>query len=409
MSAGHALPVPPADANEVVGWVGEHLAGLFPGDPRASDVRGGQRAADAALAAFDVTGYARRRNEVWPVPRRGASGLSPYIRHGLLSLSRVWEAVAGGPADDVGKFRDELRWQEYARHLYARLGGATRRSLRYSVAEHGGAGANPWDSEAACLAGAWAELTTRGWLPNQARMWLASHWTVRTGLGWRDGEDVFFRHLLDGSRSANRSGWQWTVGALTGKPYGFSRWQVEKRAPGLCTGCPLGDACPIQDWPAEQEPEPRPVVDQRMRRDPDLAGTRGPLAAQVDGPAEAVWITAESLGDDDPALAAHPHLPAVFVFDEPLLARLRLSPLRLAFLAECLADLGARRPIEVWRGDPVDVLAGRRLAATFTPVPGWRRRAGSLEVVDLQPWPWLVPPHAGPLTSFTAWARGGGR
>jgi deoxyribodipyrimidine photo-lyase len=409
MSEGKPLPVPPADPGEVVRWVQEHLAGLFPGDPRASDMRGGQSAADAALAAFDVTGYARLRNEVWPAARRGASGLSPYIRHGLLTLPRVWAAVADGPADDVAKYRDELRWQEYARHLYARLGGATRRSLRYSVAEHGDAGPNPWDGEAACLSGSWTELTTRGWLPNQARMWLASHWTVRAGLGWRDGEDLFFRHLLDGSRAANRSGWQWTVGALTGKPYGFSRWQVEKRAPGLCDRCPLRDACPIEDWPAEQVPEPRPVVDQRLRRDPDLAGTRGPLSAQVEGPAEAVWLTAESLGDEDPALAAHPHLPAVFVFDEPLLARLRLSPLRLAFLTECLADLAERRAVEVWRGDPVDVLAGRRLAATFTPVPGWRRRAGSLRVVDLQPWPWLVPPHAGPLTSFTAWVRGGGR
>ena len=84
-----------------------------------------------------MTGYARRRNEVWPESRRGASRLSPYIRHGLLTLPRVWSHVAGGPEEDVAKFRDELRWQEYARHLYARMGTATRRSLRYSVLEHG--------------------------------------------------------------------------------------------------------------------------------------------------------------------------------------------------------------------------------------------------------------------------------
>ena len=407
MSVDTRLPVPSPD--DAGAWVAEHLAGLFPGSVRASDVRGGQRAADAALAAFDVAGYARRRNEVWPATRRGASGLSPYIRHGLLTLRHVWDAVAGGPAEDVAKFRDELMWQEYARHVYARLGGATRRSLRYSVPEHGEAAANPWDVEAACLAEAWQELTTRGWLPNQPRMWLASHWSVRTGLGWRDGEDVFFRHLLDGSRAANRAGWQWTVGALTGKPYGFSRWQVEKRAPGLCRACPLESSCPVEDWPEATEPEPRPVVDQRVRRDRDLESTRGPLAPEVRGSAEAVWITAESLGDDDPALAAHPELPAVFVFDVDLLARLRLSPLRLVFLAETLADLADRRPLEVWRGDPVRVLAGRSAAATYTPVPGWRSRAARIGPVDVRPWPWLVPPHAGPLTSFTAWSRSGRR
>ena len=401
------LPLPPVGRPAVAEWVAKSLPSLVRGPVTASAIVGGQQSADAALAAFDVTGYARRRNEVWPPERRGASGLSPYIRHGLLPLPRVWEHVGDGPADDVAKFRDELLWQEYARHLYARLGSATRRSLRYSVVEHGDVTVNPWEGEAACLSLAWRELVERGWLPNQARMWLASHWSVRSGLGWRDGEDVFYRHLLDGSRAANRAGWQWTVGALTGKVYGFSRWQVEKRAPGLCAQCPLSDRCPIGDWPAEQSPEPRTMVDPRVRRDPDLEGTSGPMDAFVTGQADAVWLTAESLGDDDPALAAHPDLPAVFVFDEPLLARLRLAPTRLVFLAETLADLGTRRAMEIWLGDPTQVLNGRAVAGTFTPVPGWQRRAALIRPVDIRPWPWLVRPHAGSLTSFTAWARGG--
>jgi deoxyribodipyrimidine photo-lyase len=237
-------------------------------------------------------------------------------------------------------------------------------------------------------------------------MWLASHWSVRTGLGWRDGEDIFFRHLLDGSRAANRAGWQWTVGALTGKAYGFSRWQVEKRAPGLCETCPVRQACPVEDWPTTEGRDPRPMVDPRIRRDDDLARTAGPIQPEVTGKPDAVWITAESLGDDDPALAAHPGLPAVFVFDEALLRRLRLSSTRLVFLAEALGALAGRRELEVWRGDPERVLAARALATTFAPVPGWRTRAESLTPVVVHPWPWLIAPHAGSLTSFTAWARG---
>ena len=400
------LPPPPRDRQGVLSWVATHLEGLFHGEAHASDVVGGQHAADTALADFDVTGYARRRNEVWPEHRRGASRLSPYIRHGLLTLPRVWAQVGGGPEEDVAKFRDELRWQEYARHLYARMGAATRRSLRFSVLEHGDASANPWASEAACLALAWRELTERGWLPNQERMWLASHWSVRGGLGWRDGEDIFFRHLLDGSRAANRAGWQWTVGALTGKAYGFSRWQVETRAPGLCDTCPLQDACPVQDWPPVTDREPRPLIDQRVRRDDRPAVTAGPSEAVQTGTPEAVWITGESLGDDDPAMAGHAALPVVFVFDEALLARLRLESTRLVFLAEALADLAERRIVEVWRGDPVQVLAGRAVAATFAPVPGWRSRAESVAPVVVHPWPWLVRPHAGSLTSYTAWAQG---
>ena len=122
MSAHHELPIPPetsGDREAVVSWVSRHLGDLASGDPAAAPTRGGQSAADAALDSFDVTGYARRRNSVLPVQRRGASRLSAYIRHGLLTLPRVYEDVQGGPADDVEKFRDELLWQEYARHLYA--------------------------------------------------------------------------------------------------------------------------------------------------------------------------------------------------------------------------------------------------------------------------------------------------
>lgn len=402
------LGVPPLSRPGVSDWVSVGLDGLFRGPVRTSDIVGGQAAADAALAAFRVDGYARRRNEVWPATRQGASRLSAYIRHGLLSLPRVWDAVENGPDADVARFRDELLWQEYARHLYARLGSATRRSLRYSVLEHADTTDNPWDVDAACVRSAWQGLTHRGWITNQERMWLASHWSVRHGRGWRDGEDLFFRSLLDGSRAANRLGWQWTVGALTGKPYGFSRWQVEKRAPGLCATCSLTTACPIEEWPPSPAPEPRPLVDERIRRVPDVGEVAGPHHPVPERQAEAVWITAESLGVDDPALRANPDLPAVFVFDERLLVRLRLDAVRLVFLAETLADLSQRREVELWRGDPVDVLRGRGVAVTFTPVPGWRRRSALIRPAEVHPWPWLVQPHGGSVTSFTAWARSGG-
>ena len=145
-----------------------------------------------------------------------------------------------------------------------------------------------------------------------------------------------------------------------------------------------------------------------MRKDPDLASTRGPLAAEIVETPEAVWMTAESLGDDDAALAAWPDLPVVFVFDSALLTRLRLAAHRLVFLTECLADLATRRDVGVWLGSPREVLAQTSIATTFAPVPGWSAHARHLRVDALHPWPWLVPPHAGPVTSFTAWRRRAG-
>ncbi len=396
------LPEPGRSSAEA--FVRNHLGHLVSDDVAGSNrIRGGQIAADTALAAFPVAGYARRRNEVHPVSRRGASRLSPYIRHGLLQLPDVWRAVAAGPSRDVAKFRDELLWQEYARHWYARLGRRTGQGVRRELmAPTGSVGG--WDRTLACLDLALGELEADGWMVNQTRMWLASHWAVRDGLRWQDGEDAFFRHLLDGSRAANRLGWQWTTGVGSSTSYGFSRRQVEKRAPGVCDTCELKDGCPIEEWPVD----PVFVARERPsdgRGDHESVPRAGPGAVVRRGDPDAVWLTAESLGDADPALASHPDLPAVFVFDEPLLRGLRLSSKRLVFLTETLAELGSHRPVELLLGDPVRLLAERSLAVTHAPVPGFERRADVLGPVEIHPWPWLAEPGHGSVASFSAWRR----
>jgi len=190
-----------------------------------------------------------------------------------LPLPTVWAAATAAPLRDRMKFRDELLWQEYARHVYARVGRANAEPLRFGppvpATRWDG---DPWPTAMACMEVTTDELHEQGWLVNQTRMWLSSQWAARAGANWRDGEQEMYRHLLDGSRAANRLGWQWAIGTGTGKVYGFSRWQVEKRAPGLSRGCALNRDCPIQEWPD---------VDAGPRLEPaeGLAGgpTAGPL------------------------------------------------------------------------------------------------------------------------------------
>ena len=69
---------------------------------------GGQSHADNALNQLNINRYATKRNNVYPAESRGSSYLSPYIRHGLLSLSEVWNAVEKFEYKDRTKYRDEL-------------------------------------------------------------------------------------------------------------------------------------------------------------------------------------------------------------------------------------------------------------------------------------------------------------
>jgi deoxyribodipyrimidine photo-lyase len=398
-----------------IGWVATHLHGLFSGPSRHAnadhrELAGTQQAANRALATLDLRGYASARNQVLPVTTRGATRLSAWIRHGLLSLPEVATVAeqAPGSVSDRTKFIDELWWQEYARHVYARLGNQMAHPLRYAPYGHLiTPRADPdqiWDRKMACMDATRNELETEGYLVNQTRMWLASHWTVRHGASWRLGEDWFFRHLLDGSRAANRLGWQWTIGAGTGKVYGFSRWQVNKRSPGLCARCPLQHNCPIEQWPDTEELSPVDV-DPRVRHDdnPELSG--GPQQVLRSTTPDAVWITAESMGDADPAVHAHQDLPVVFIWDDNLLSRLQLAGHRLVYLTERLAELGATRDLQVWRGNPVEVLSAMSVATTFAPVPGFRRITRDLQLAELHPWPWLARPGSRTVASYTAWRK----
>jgi deoxyribodipyrimidine photo-lyase len=112
------------------------------------------------------------------------------------------------------------------------------------------------------------------------------------------------------------------------------------------------------------------------------------------------------MGDADPALSAHPDLPVVYVLDEPKLAQLRWSGKRLVFLAESLADLAARREVEVRLGSVAEELHGRSVAVTFAPVPWFTRRARDVDLAQVHPWPWIARPTSQRLTSYSAWRKG---
>ncbi len=174
---------------------------------------------------------------------------------------------------------------------------------------------------------------------------------------------------------------------------------MDKRAPGLCLKCPLSNNCPIREFPEETAPrqlERDPLID----HDPDVSATTGPVAPIKSADPAYVLLTIDSLGDNDAALAAHPDLPAVFVFNELALKKLQLSSRRIGFYLQTLQDLSTRRHVQTFLGDPYQFARDNAVAITYAPVPSFKKFSNLAEVF---PYPWLRPPHAGSVQSFTSW------
>ncbi|HSL75740.1 MAG TPA: FAD-binding domain-containing protein [Candidatus Limnocylindrales bacterium] len=55
------------------------------------------------------------------------------------------------------------------------------------------------------------QLRATGWLPNRARMIVASFLTKDLLIEWREGERAFMEHLVDGDPASNLGGWQWAA------------------------------------------------------------------------------------------------------------------------------------------------------------------------------------------------------
>ncbi len=88
-----------------------------------------------------------------------------------------------------------------------------------------------------------------------------------------------------------------------------------------------------------------------------------------------LWIHADCLNPYGPAFAAYPGAPAVFVFDDALLADWQISLKRLTFIYECLLEL----PVTIRRGVVAsEVLAfahehaATKIITTQSPSPRFR-------------------------------------
>jgi deoxyribodipyrimidine photo-lyase len=189
-------------------------------------------------ASIDPAFYARTRNAL----SGRVSRLSPYVTHGLISVSDVLREIAQRhPLGWQDKIVFELGWREYFHHVWSRLGDDIWNDAHPPPASHH-ADVLPDDIHTAQTGVAIidqqiARLYETGYLHNHARMWIASYVVHIRKIDWRAGAKWMYAHLLDGDIASNTLSWQWVAGTWTGKPYLFNAENVERYAPGVnCRG-----------------------------------------------------------------------------------------------------------------------------------------------------------------------------
>ena len=216
-------------------------------DDAISPIQGGRRAAEHRLEAMEPRRYAETRNFLDGAVTR----LSPYIRHGVLTLDQVRQS-----AQKVPKLVSELAWRDYWQRLYFRWGTGVwddREEYKTGWQADDYSGRLPDDLTRAatgldCMDAFAKELHQTGYLHNHARMWMAAYVVHWRRVKWQAGARWFLTHLLDGDPASNNLSWQWVASTFSHKPYFFNRENLEKYTGGqFCGGCPTRDDCPFDD------------------------------------------------------------------------------------------------------------------------------------------------------------------
>ena len=177
---------------------------------------GGETAARQRLLVWLRDGlhdYAEARNDL---ARDATSRLSPYLHLGCISaVETITRARAEGAVAD--EFVRQLCWRDF----YLQLLTANPETASHDLHDQG----REWVEDEEALA-AWAEgrtgypivdaamrqLRSEGWIPNRARLIVASFLTKTLGIHWRHGARVFDEWLLDGDVANNSGNWQWVAG-----------------------------------------------------------------------------------------------------------------------------------------------------------------------------------------------------
>jgi deoxyribodipyrimidine photo-lyase len=172
-----------------------------------------------------ISGYKETRD--FPAQEEGTSRLSPYLRHGLISVRECCRLASLGDSKGHFTWVNEIIWREFYHHILFYFPNSINQEFQAQYRDL------EWNDNAEWLArwkegktgypivdAAMRELLETGYMHNRARMIVASFFTKDLHLDWRLGEEHFAKHLMDYELSSNVGGWQWAASTGTdAQPY----------------------------------------------------------------------------------------------------------------------------------------------------------------------------------------------
>lgn len=205
--------------------------------PDASEKLAQQRLSD--FIAGPIYHYDRGRDRLASdhthQPELGTSYLSAYFHLGVLSVREAFWAAAdaqenalkSSAKDAVAIWISELAWREFYQHILFHFPHVSTGNFRQAYNQMAWRSAPDdflaWQEGRTgypVVDAAMRQLRQVGWMPNRARMIVASFLTKHLLIDWRAGEQHFMQWLLDGDVAANNGGWQWSAGTGTdAQPY----------------------------------------------------------------------------------------------------------------------------------------------------------------------------------------------
>ncbi len=323
---------------------------------------GGRAAGLDALAKVNPQAYARTRNHL----DGDVTRLSPYFRHGMLSLREAADDAILRAKNDAHKFVFELAWRDFWQRVWAEKGDAIRSAIEPAKVALGAA-PMPDDIRSGrtglkCMDQFTRELVDDGYVHNHARMWFASYVIHHRKIDWRVAADWYYGQLLDGDWASNHLSWQWVGSTFSAKPYFFNKENLVRFSDGkLCQGCKA--QCPF-DATYEMLEE---RLFGRSQSAPQVASpaalSPALMAQSPSADARATLLIHDEMLGDHLSIYAIPAAQKCFVFDPEWMAAEGWSLKRVQFVCDGLAALG---DVQIYVGEIAHVVAALGSSSLLT-------------------------------------------